>query len=127
MVTACPALTFVYDADSSLLTKAQRQLRYWLRRQSPEPCALRTLTCDVFGLREQWRQAVEALPAGVAFLHRDEFRHAYPVLQDVALPAVLYDDGLSGLQPLISAEELRQLDLTGLITATQQRCGALVG
>lgn len=96
-------LIFVYNADSGLFNA----LADWAHKiLSPETyaCRLCAVTYDNFGMRREWRQFVESLGMPVEFLHRDELRRKYGVM-DVPLPAVFAPDG-HGLRVWLDAADV---------------------
>ena len=118
-------LLFVYNADSGPLNGFKDLLHKTFAPDTYE-CALCAKTYEFTGMKPEWKQAVAALPLPSEFLHRDEFRQAYPALSGQALPAAFSLDASGQLTPFISAPEMNTLDLKALIALARQRAQALV-
>jgi hypothetical protein len=95
-------LLMIYNADSGLVNGALDLLH---KTFSPATYACRL--CDVtygpLGMKRDWRATIEALPLPVTFLHRDEWRAAFPGDQ-TALPTILLEADRR-LSILVSAED----------------------
>lgn len=118
-------LVFVYNADSGPLNGFKDLLHKTFAPDTYE-CALCANTYQFSGMRPEWKQAVAALPLPTEFVHRDEFRQAYPALANQALPVAFSADAAGHLMPFISTQEMNTLTLPALIALTQQRARALV-
>jgi len=118
-------LVFVYNADAGPLNGFKDLLHKTFSPDTYE-CALCANTYQFSGMRPEWKQAVANLPLPTEFLHRDEFRRAYPALASHSLPAAFSADAAGHLAPFISTQELDELTLPALIALTQQRAQALV-
>jgi glycine/D-amino acid oxidase-like deaminating enzyme len=116
---------FVYNADAGALNGFKDLLHKTFSPDTYE-CALCANTYQFSGMRPEWKQAVANLPLPTEFLHRDEFRQAYPALASHSLPAAFSADAAGHLAPFISTQELDELALPALIALTQQRAQALV-
>ena len=81
-----PALLFVYNADSGLFNTLA-DIGHKIFSPSTYQCDLCMLTHGYFRERQEWRDFVEGLPLSCRFLHRDQFRQAFPSIE-VPLPAV---------------------------------------
>jgi len=68
---------FVYAAESGWASAA---LDWAHKLVSPATyaCDLCRVTYGVFGRKAEWDEALDRLPGEKQFLHRDEFRAAYP-------------------------------------------------
>ncbi|MEO1237919.1 MAG: hypothetical protein AAFX76_14135 [Planctomycetota bacterium] len=80
-------LIFVYNADAGRLHAAFDSL-HKLVSPGTYACSLCAVTHHPLGMKQRWRDFVEALPAEVEFLHRDEAVARYDV-RDTAWPSVL--------------------------------------
>lgn len=118
-------LVFVYNADAGPLNGLKDLLHKTFSPDTYE-CALCANTYQLSGMRPEWKQAVANLPLPTEFLHRDEFRRAYPALASHSLPAAFSADAAGQLAPFISTQELDELTLPALIALTQQRAQVLV-
>lgn len=73
-------------------------------------------------MRPAWREFLQTLPAQLHFLHRDELRHQFPELVAQPLPAVFRRNRpQEPWQVFLSAQELKPLDLPGLMQAVKAR------
>lgn len=118
-------LVFVYNADAGPLN-GLKDLLHKTFAPDTYACALCANTYQLSGMRPEWKQAVAGLPLPTEFLHRDEFRQAYPALAGHSLPAAFSADAAGHLAPFISTQELDTLALPALIALTQQRARAAV-
>lgn len=80
-------LVFVYNADSGLFNTLA-DIGHKIFSPGTYACELCMLTHGYFSEREAWRSFVESLPLRSRFMHRDQFRQAYPGVE-VDLPALL--------------------------------------
>ena len=117
-------LIFVYNADGGTLNGFKDMLHKTIAPSSYE-CALCAKTYAFSGMRAEWKQAVAGLPLPAEFLHRDQFRAAYPALAEHTLPAAFSADAAGKLTPFISTQEMNDLSLNDLIAVTQKRADAL--
>ena len=110
-------LLFVYNADSGIVNSLKDLLH---KNFSPSTyqCNLCALTFNNTGMRGEWAGFVDELGYPVEFLHRDELKERYGVV-DVYLPALLRKDP-SGVTVIIPAEEINDLwtlgELKGLVS-----------
>ena len=104
-------LLFIYNADSSLEHKVFDFLH---KAVSPSTyqCSLCAITYGTFTMRNEWREFISLLSIPVEFLYRNEFRRYYPG-KKMQYPVVLFQNN-NELEQLVSAEELKALDLDGL-------------
>ena len=102
-----PRLTFVYNADSSLMAAAED---FITRIVAPDKyaCNLCMITYGPVSMRTPWRAFLDSLPNEKIFLHRDEFHKKYPNSIDIALPAVLADSA-GGFEVVVSADEINHV------------------
>jgi hypothetical protein len=112
-------LLFVYNADSGPVNGLLDLLHKTLS-PGTYACSLCALTYGV-GMRPEWKSFIQALPVAARFPHRDEFRAEFPRWRDVALPAVFRQVPSGELTPFISAAELNQADLPGLMQLVSAR------
>ncbi|WBA43259.1 hypothetical protein [Hymenobacter canadensis] len=116
-----PELLFVYNANAGWLNGVLDTLH---KTFSPAtyPCSLCAVTYGARTMYPEWRAFLERLPAQAQFLHRDELRQQYPELTDQALPAIFRrQSAAEAWQPLLTAEQLRPLDLSALMAAVEAR------
>ncbi|PJJ60608.1 hypothetical protein [Hymenobacter chitinivorans] len=114
-----PQLLFVYNADTGLVN-GLLDLAHKLVSPATYPCSLCAITHGT-RMRPEWKEFVASLPLESAFLHRDEFLVQYPERAATALPAVFVRNKSGGLTSFITAAELNQADLPGLMQLIQQR------
>ncbi len=114
------ALLFVYNADSGVFNLLA-DIGHKLFSPESYPCDLCALTHGLFRERSRWRAFVEALPVPCEFLHRDQFRSAFP-RETAALPAVFRREA-AGLVPCLGPQELAACsDLETLERLVRTRC-----
>jgi hypothetical protein len=104
-MVATPTIVFVYNADSGLFNTLTDIAHKIFSPQTYE-CNLCAITYGNFGIRDEWRQFLETLAAGLEFLHRDELLRDYG-LSGVELPAVFLKSD-RGLKLWITAAEINQ-------------------
>jgi hypothetical protein len=113
-------LLFVYNADSGLFATVTDAAHKIL---SPDTyrCDLCKLTYGWVGERGRWRGFIASLPLDCAFLHRDQFRRAYP---DVSAPLPAIFRVVDGHPEIcVDADTLAGCsDLDALISAVRQSC-----
>jgi hypothetical protein len=114
------ALIFVYNADSGLFN-GMADAAHKIFSPDTYSCNLCKVTYGWFTERGAWRDFIEQLDTPCRFLHRDEFRAAYPGLE-IDLPVVLRaTDG--GAEPCIESAALNACDdIDALIELVRQRC-----
>jgi hypothetical protein len=95
-------LIMIYNADGGLANGALDLLH---KTFSPATyaCRLCEVTYGTFGMKQDWRATIEALPMPVTFLHRDEWLVARPG-DATPLPAILLEQA-GGLSTLVSADD----------------------
>jgi len=100
-----PQLVFVYNADSTLRAAAED---FITRIVAPDTyaCNLCMITYGSVSMKTPWRAFLDSLPNEKIFLHRDEFHKKYPHYADSVLPAIFLSDSDSGLNILMSADEI---------------------
>lgn len=108
-----PQILFVYKARSGLMQAAKDYFHKLLHPES-YPCSLCALTYDNLGMRSSWRAYVKTLPYTFRFIYEDELKREFPEIRQ-PLPAILFQNDEKNWQTLISAEELKQQSLPGLI------------
>ncbi len=117
-----PTILFVYNADAGLANAALDTL-HKIVSPATYACRLCKVSHGLFGMKKAWAETLAALTAPTRFLHRDEFRHAFPH-QPHALPAILLDHG-DRLEPLIPAADFEHLtSLEALQALLRERLGA---
>jgi hypothetical protein len=109
-----PVILFVYNADSGLIAGLKDVIH---RAVSPDTfeCNLCRLTFEATGMKEEWREFVDALPLRVQFMHRDHMTQCYPQ-QKEAFPAVFLRRG-SYLSLLLAADEINACEDLGTLMA----------
>lgn len=87
-----PTLLFVYNADEGVFAAISDAVH---KAVSPAtyPCSLCAVTYGALRMRPEWRAYLKALPYETRFLHRPDFRRAYPALSELPLPSILLDGG----------------------------------
>ncbi len=118
-------LILVYNAEDGFFNA----LADWTHKTlSPASyaCALCLYTTGVAGLKTPWRTFLELLPLRKEFLHRTEFRAAFPLQASVALP-VIFIGSKAGLEVLVSADDIKATGgVMTLINLVQSRLEAKV-
>lgn len=105
-------LVFVYNADAGKINAAL-DLMHKLVSPATYACDLCALTYGNFGIRKEWEAFVKKLPVETRFLHKDEFLNLYPEIT-TKFPVLFILEG-ERLEQGISSEEMKILDLNGLI------------
>lgn len=109
-------LIFVYNAPDGIVA-AMIDAAHKLISPATYPCSLCAVTYGALAMRRDWKAYLKTLPHTMRFYHRDGFRRAFPGL-DIALPAVLIDEGHAQPRVLLDAATLdAQADVPAL-TAT---------
>jgi hypothetical protein len=117
---APPRLIFVYAVDGGLTTTLRDYVHKLIAPRS-YPCRLCGLTYGPLGESRAWSGFRETLPVSTEFLHRDEFRRAYPLAQ-YPLPAVLIARATGGPELFISADEIdRCANTPALVSLVRER------
>ena len=116
-------LLFIYNADSSLEHKVFDFLH---KAVSPSTyqCSLCAITYGTFTMRNDWREFLSLLSIPVEFLYRNEFR-SYYTGQKMQYPVILFQKEKE-LEQLVTAEELKTLDLDGLKQLLSRRISSKV-
>lgn len=119
-------LIFVYAVDGGIMATVQDYV-HKLVSPATYPCQLCALTYGPLGERKSWSCAVQSLPLGAEFLHRNEFRKRHPGRED-ALPAVFFSASGQELEQFISTQELQRCATTeALIALVQERIALRAG
>lgn len=79
-------ILFIYNADSGIVNALFDNL-HKVFKPSTYDCHLCSITYGKFRMRKEWEEFIKALPVKSVFLHKDEFRAAYPENGN-ALPAI---------------------------------------
>ncbi|TGE14535.1 hypothetical protein [Hymenobacter elongatus] len=116
-------LIFVYNADTGLVN-GLLDLAHKVVSPATYKCSLCALTYGA-RMRPEWKAFLNSLPVRARFFHRDDFSATYPQLAATNLPAVFRQ--ATGKKPalFVSAAELNQTDLPGLMHLLQQRLSAV--
>jgi hypothetical protein len=113
-------LIFVYNADSGLVNGVADYFHKMIR-PATYACKLCAVTYGLAGMKGQWRVFLTELPLPAEFLHRDEFRLAYPGDPDAEFPSAFIIAGGS-LLPFISRSEMEAVaNLDKLIDLVTRR------
>ncbi len=94
----------MYNADGGLFNLAA-DVAHKIFSPQTYSCHLCALTHGAFGMKNEWRQYLDALDARFEFLHADEFKIRYAAEMVQKLPAVFSSEN-SGIKLLISADEI---------------------
>src|SRR3989344_6096436 len=113
-------LIFVYNADATFFAVANDFVRKIVAPNSQE-CNLCKITYGVTGKKEEWSDYLSTVPMEKVFLHKDEFRHAYPKEMHTELPAIFVEDKgvLSVFMTVQEMNKVRSID--ELIGAINQK------
>jgi len=113
-------LIFVYNADSSFFAVANDFVRKIVAPNSQE-CNLCKITYGVTGKKEEWSEHLTTLPMEKVFLHKDEFRRAYPNETHTELPAIFVENK-DVLSSFLSAQEMNKISsISEMISAINQK------
>jgi uncharacterized membrane protein len=115
------SLIFVYALDGGLFNGITH---YAHKIVSPSTygCNLCAVTNNMLGTKREWANFIRELGIKTEFLHRDEFKQAYPKAQQDNLPAVFRSTGDSDLEVLITGTEINAChDLSALISLVRDR------
>ena len=110
-------IIFVYNADSGL---GNALLDFGKKYLSPDnyACALCKVSYGPFGMKRDWKTFVKSLTYTSQFLHKDEFREAYPDIK-TTLPAMIMLSG-SKHEVLLNARDFEHIhSLEDLKTAVR--------
>jgi|ERR1700752_103154 len=119
------SLVFVYDLDGGLFNGITH---YAHKIISPGtyPCNLCAVTNSMLGTKREWATFIRELGITTKFLHRDEFKQAYPNAQQNSFPAVFHSSGNGELQVLVASSEINECrDLSALISLVGERVKSL--
>jgi hypothetical protein len=116
-------LLFVYNADAGLGNSLVDAL-HKLLSPSTYPCSLCGLTHGATSMRPEWKTFLQSLPVPTRFMYRNQFRTEYPQLSTYPLPAVFAEQNDGTFKPFLTAAELTQTDLSGLIDLIRNRLSA---
>jgi hypothetical protein len=111
-------LIFVYNAQRG---PAHKILDFLHKSISPATyqCDLCALTYGHFSMKKEWKSFIESLPLSAQFYYREDLQAHLPG-SDYALPCVLLvKQDMPAL--LISAEEMKRMDLAQLKAALKER------
>ena len=113
-------LVFVYNAEAGLLNGIMDSA-HKLFSPSTYACDLCAITHGLTRMKPEWRVWLETSGRAAQFLHRSEFRQAWPDVA-VSLPAILVQDG-DRLELLVSSVDLAQIsDVRQLVALLEARC-----
>jgi hypothetical protein len=116
-------LIFVYNADSGLFN-TMADIGHKIFSPKTYSCGLCMLTHGYFKERAAWRHFVGQLPIEATFMHRDQFRQAYPRIK-IPLPAVFLQQS-DEVKLCITAASLRECkNLEDLQNTIQLACGTI--
>ena len=100
-----PKLIFVYNAENGAFN-ALADVAHKILSPQTYRCNLCAVTHSPFGMRTQWKQFLERLPAEKEFLHADQLKTAYGI-DNVPLPAILRKEQ-DGPKPWIDAASINR-------------------
>ena len=98
-----PTLVFVYNARSGVFNLAF-DVAHKIFSPETYACNLCAVTHGNFGMKNEWREYLDALENPLEFLHADELKAKYQI-ETVKLPAVFKKENES-LELLIDAAEI---------------------
>src|SRR6185503_4630777 len=118
------SLIFVYDVDSGLFNGITHYA-HKIISPSTYPCNLCAVTNNMLGRKRTWANFIRDLGTGTEFLHRDEFKQAYPNAQQNSLPAVFRSSGNGQIQVLVTSSEINACkSVSALIALVDERAKA---
>jgi len=116
-----PSLIFVYALDGGLFNGITHYA-HKIISPSTYGCNLCAVTNNMLGTKREWATFLRELGMKAEFLHRDEFKHAYPKASQASLPAVFRSTGNDNLEVLITAGEINAChELSSLISLVGDR------
>jgi hypothetical protein len=101
---AASRLLFVYNADGGLMN-ALRDMVHKIRSPETYECSLCAVTYGALSMRPEWKAYLKRLPHEIVFLHRDEWRQAFPTATE-PLPAIFLQHGNEPPQVVVKAMEM---------------------
>lgn len=104
-------LIFVYNADSGLFNTVS-DIAHKILSPRTYACQLCALTHGYFSIREEWVEFLQELDADCTFMHRNEFKNAYPQ-QPLELPAVYIENEKGGLDILMDRQSIEACNNLG--------------
>lgn len=114
-------LVFVYNADAGLFNLAS-DIAHKIFSPSTYSCQLCNLAYGYFSVRDEWSAFLASAPFESRFLHRDEFRTAYPNMKSVPLPAVFVEQD-EKLELCLDSESIKRCeDLAELQSLILESC-----
>ncbi|GAA4385744.1 hypothetical protein [Hymenobacter koreensis] len=117
-------LLFIYNADSGL-GHALLDALHKVVSPGTYACSLCGITYGATRMKPEWREFLQTLPVPARFLYRDQLADTYSALLSQPLPAVFWQDEAGRTTLLGSAQQLRNLDLPGLMALLRQRLALL--
>lgn len=106
-------LIFVYNADSSVLSKVSDAIKK-ITTPDKYQCNLCMVTYGAISMKDEWKKFLSTLLFEKEFLHRDEFHEKFPEWKEEKLPAIFISEN-NILNLLVSSEEInRQKNITDL-------------
>ncbi len=121
-----PTLVFVYNADSGVFNTLT-DIAHKLLSPRTYTCNLCAITHSAFAMQKSWKEYLASLDADLEFLHADELKSRYGIL-DEPLPAV-FRKAAGKLTVCIAARAINACkdsdDLKRLIERALQQRGML--
>ena len=99
-------LLFVYNADGGAVSAVVDALHKLVSPRTYS-CSLCAITYGAVAMRSEWKRYIARLPHPATFLHRDEFRAAFPGLP-IPLPAILFQPEHGETRVLVRADEMNR-------------------
>lgn len=96
-------LVFVYNADSGAINLVKDFWKKILKPSSYE-CNLCQQTFGAFSVKKDWKKFISSIEIETEFLHKDEFKQKYNILDAKYPSAYLKEDGKLTL--IISSDEM---------------------
>src|SRR6266571_8510710 len=119
-IAAMSSLIFVYAVDGGLFNGITHYA-HKIISPSTYPCNLCAVTNSMLGTKREWANFIRELGITTEFLHRDEFKEAYPKAEQNSFPAV-FRSGDDELQILVTSSEINECnDLSALISLVGDR------
>lgn len=113
-------LILVYNADDGMFNAITDTIHKVMSPETYE-CRLCQFTYGMVGMLKKWKNFLETISFKKEFLHRNEFKSAYPDRNE-DLPAIFIANDENKLELLVSADEMNGCDdLDALIEFTQER------
>jgi hypothetical protein len=120
-ISTMSSLVFVYSVDGGLFNGITHYA-HKIISPSTYPCNLCAVTNNMLGKKREWANFLRNLGTDTKFLHRDEFKQAYPNAQQNSFPGVFHSSEDGQIHLLVTSSEINGCkDLSALISLVDER------